>query len=109
VLRIADVSMVVDGLLYLPSVRRLPFGGRDVTEHLRRLLAARGFVIDDLSALQARLGVTAGYHLLLSSVVPASLRKTFWNAAGSEGRLREGRGRTDSRGAISVATHLHAS
>lgn len=46
--------MVVDGLLYLPSVRRLPFGGRDVTEHLRRLLAARGIVIDDLSTLQAR-------------------------------------------------------
>ena len=52
---VADVSMVVDGLLYLPSVRRLPFGGRDVTKHLRRLLAARGIVIDDLSALQVRL------------------------------------------------------
>jgi hypothetical protein len=56
-LRTADVSMVVDGLLYLPSVRRLPFGGRDVTEHLQRLLAARGVVVDDLSTLQVSSGV----------------------------------------------------
>ena len=75
-LRTADVSMVVDGLLYLPSVRRLPFGGRDVTEHLRRLLAARDVVIDDPGALQARLGVAAGYHLLLASAIAMFLRKT---------------------------------
>jgi Actin len=50
----ADVSMVVDGLLYLPSVRRLPFGGRDVTQHLQQLLAARGVIIDDLDIVQAR-------------------------------------------------------
>jgi actin-related protein len=50
--------MVVDGLLYLPSVRRLPFGGRDVTGHLQRLLAARGIVIDDLGTVQARTSKT---------------------------------------------------
>lgn len=44
--------MVVDGLLYLPSVRRLPFGGRDVTWHLQQRLAARSITVDDLSVLQ---------------------------------------------------------
>lgn len=38
----ADVSLVVEGQLYLPSARRLPSGGRDAARHLQRLLEARG-------------------------------------------------------------------
>lgn len=47
-----DVSVVVDGLLYLPSVRRLPFGGRDITHHLQQRLAARGITIDEPDVVQ---------------------------------------------------------
>ncbi len=49
---VADVAVVVDGQLYLPSVRRLPAGGRQVTERLRQLLAARGLQINDAAVLQ---------------------------------------------------------
>lgn len=48
----ADISLVVDGQLYLPSVQRLPFGGQHVTRHLQQWLAARGVVIDDLAVVE---------------------------------------------------------
>lgn len=34
------MSLVVEGQLYVPSCRRLPYGGHDVTEKLRALLSA---------------------------------------------------------------------
>ena len=34
----ADISLVVEGQLYVPGSRRLPYGGQDVTERLRALL-----------------------------------------------------------------------
>lgn len=48
----ADISLVVDGQLYMPSMRRLPFGGRDVTWHLQQRLAVRGIAIDDLAVVE---------------------------------------------------------
>ena len=36
----ADVSLVVEGQLYVPGCRRLPYGGHDVTEKLRTTLSA---------------------------------------------------------------------
>lgn len=34
------MSLVVEGQLYVPGCRRLPYGGHDVTEKLRALLSA---------------------------------------------------------------------
>ena len=34
----ADISLVVEGQLYVPGSRRLPYGGQDVTERLLALL-----------------------------------------------------------------------
>lgn len=51
----ADVSLVADGQLYLPSVRRLPSGGRDAARHLQRQLAARGEPALEDTAAQALL------------------------------------------------------
>lgn len=63
------MSVVVDGLLYLPSVRRLPFGGRDITRHLQQRLAARGTTIDEPDVVQVR-AVKAFVKLALAGMSP---------------------------------------
>ena len=35
----ADISLVVEGQLYVPGCRRLPYGGQDVTRRLQSLLS----------------------------------------------------------------------
>ena len=37
----ADICPVVEGQLYHPATRRLRYGGRDLTQHLQRLLRQR--------------------------------------------------------------------
>ena len=38
----ADIALVEEGRVHQPASRRLPFGGRDLTEHLARLLHLGG-------------------------------------------------------------------
>ena len=38
-----DVVPIVDGYIIQKGVYRLPFGGRQITEHLRRLLTEGGY------------------------------------------------------------------
>ena len=52
----ADVSLVVEGQLYVPGCWRLPYGGHDVTEKLKALLSAgpdsRALRLGDLEKLK---------------------------------------------------------
>ena len=47
----ADVAMVSEGQLYVPSARRLPLGMHSVSQHLERLLRDKGVLVPDASAL----------------------------------------------------------
>jgi hypothetical protein len=42
---------VVEGQTYQPSMRRLPYGGADLTAYLARLLEARGVHVTDVDSL----------------------------------------------------------
>jgi hypothetical protein len=44
--RLSDVSLVLEGQLYQPAARRLPFGGVDGNAYLKHLLLRRGVAVD---------------------------------------------------------------
>jgi hypothetical protein len=47
----ADIATVVEGQTYQPSMRRLPYGGADLTAYLAKLLEARGVHVTDVDSL----------------------------------------------------------
>ncbi len=68
-----DVSTVVDGQLCQSSVRRLPYGGQDLTEHMARLMEQRGVQLkggsaEALKEMCMQVGRVTPYGVLLRTL-----------------------------------------
>lgn len=72
----ADISLVVEGQLYVPGCRRLPHGGQDVTEKLRGLLSAgkdsKALRLGELERLKHKC-----MHVAVPAQTPAGVGQPF--------------------------------